>query len=265
MQELRVRNEQLYYYALGLMVMGGLFYLLAKLTNVQVDGVNAWYKPTKFALAIAIYCATMAWYCYELPGFNIRYFNRANIVLFTFELVYITVQAARGMRSHYNQSTAVYSALYIAMALAAILITLYAVYVAYLFFVYSFPHLPLYYVWAIRLGLIIFVLFSFQGLIMGSRLSHSVGENVSVSSVPLLKWNCTTGDLRVAHFVGMHALQVLPLLAYYIFKHTHTVFVVGALYLLLSIFTLIQALQAKPFISTHSTHHENINKTSGDT
>ena len=66
--------------------------------------------------------------------------------------------------------------------------------------------------------------------------------------LPLLNWSKQHGDLRIAHFTGMHALQVLPLLAWFVFNNTLEVFALAVLYVLLAAFTLIQALQGKPLI-----------------
>jgi hypothetical protein len=118
----------------------------------------------------------MAWYCAYLPDFNIKMFNWTVVVLWSFEIIYIAAQAAKGQLSHYNHSTPLYSALYAMMALAATIVTVYTAYIGYLFFRNEFTGLPDYYVWSIRLGIVLFVIFSFQGFFMGSRLNHSVGE-----------------------------------------------------------------------------------------
>ena len=257
--ELRSRNETLFYFSAILLVCALLFYALTKVTSNHVAGINAWYKPFKFALSIAIYCSTMAWYCYYLPSFNIKTFNWINILLFSFEMIYITLQASRGQESHFNQTTAVYRTLFAGMALAAIGIAMYAAYVGVLFFQDSLAHLPDYYVWAIRLSLLIFVIFSLQGLMMGGRQTHTVGATMQTTFLPFFKWNMKAGDLRVAHFIGMHALQIIPWLSFYVLKNTKLVFLVSLLYGMLATMVLIQALQGKPLITIKNNQHEVIN------
>jgi hypothetical protein len=132
------------------------------------------------------------------------------------------------------------------MAIAASLVTLYTAYVGYLFFVNEFPNLPSYYVWAIRLGILIFVVFSFEGFVMGSKLTHTIGGPDGGEGIPLLNWSKRFGDPRVAHFIGMHALQVLPLLSFYLLKNLKATIVLSVLYGLLALFTLLQALKGKP-------------------
>jgi hypothetical protein len=202
----------------------------------------------------------MAWYCYYLPNFNIKLFNWSVILLLGFEIFYIVFQASKGQLSHYNLSSPVYSFLFSMMALAATLVTLYTAYVGLLFFTNSFPELPNYYVWAIRLGIIIFVVFSFEGFAMGSRLSHSVGALNDNSNWFIVGWSKTVGDLRVAHFIGMHALQVLPLLSYYVFKNTKLTVGLSVVYGLLALLTLYQALNGKPLVKSNNAQNEVTNK-----
>ena len=246
LQQLKFRNETMFYFGLACLALSMLFLILAKTTTTQVYGVNAWYKPFKFAFSTLTFAWAMAWYCAYLPNFNVNLFNWSIIVLLGFEIAYIAMQAGRGQLSHYNLSTPVYSVLFSMMALAASAVTIYTAYVGYLFFSNSFPELPTYYVWAIRLSIILFVIFSFEGFAMGSRLSHTVGAPNDNSNLFILGWSKTVGDLRVAHFIGMHALQVLPILSFYFLKNTILTIVVALVYGFLALLTLVQALKGKP-------------------
>ena len=258
LHHLKQRNETLFYYGLLCLVLSLVFIVLTKITTTQVYNVNAWYKPFKFAFSTFLFAWAMAWYCYYLPNFNIKLFNLAVIILLGFEIVYIALQASKGQLSHYNLSTPVYAALYSMMALAASAVTIYTAYVGLLFFTNTFPDLPNYYLWAIRFGIILFVIFSFEGFAMGSRLNHSVGALNDNSSWFIIGWSKTVGDLRVAHFIGMHALQVLPVLSFYVFKNTKLTLALSLLYGLLALLTLIQALQGKPLVKGSSIK-ENVN------
>lgn len=249
-QELKNRNETLFYFGQICLWTGIVFLMLSKISPLKIYGISAWYKPFKFAVSLGVYSWTMAWFCHYLPNFNLNLFNWTVVVLWSFELIYIAFQASKGQLSHYNLSTPVYTILYGLMAIAATVVTLYTAYVGFLFFNDDFPLLPTYYLWAIRLGIILFVIFSLEGFAMGSRLNHSVGALNDNSNLWIIAWSKTVGDLRVAHFIGMHALQVLPIVSFYFLKDTKLTFGLALVYGLLALSTLIQALQGKPFLKS---------------
>ncbi|MGX7685940.1 hypothetical protein ACWA1C_02150 [Flectobacillus roseus] len=249
-QEIKNRNEVLFYFGQVCLGAGIIFLVLSTISPLKIYGISAWYKPFKFAISLGVYSWTMAWYCHYLPNFNLSLFNWTVVVLWSFELIYIALQASKGQLSHYNLSTPVYTILYGLMAIAATIVTLYTAYIGFLFFKDDFPMLPTYYLWAIRLGIVLFVIFSFEGFAMGSRLNHSVGALNDNSNLWIIAWSKTVGDLRVAHFIGMHALQVLPIVSFYFLKDTKLTFGLAFVYGLLSISTLIQALQGKSFLKS---------------
>ncbi len=248
-RELKIRNESLFYFGLFCLSLSILFIVLTKFTTTQIQGVNAWFKPFKFAVSIGLFAWTMAWYCHYLSNFNPTPFNGTVIILFGFELAYITFQASKGQLSHFNFDTPLYAILYSLMGVAAVMVTLYTAYIGFLFFTQPFPDLPSHYIWAIRLGILIFVVFSFEGALMSSQMSHSVGAINDNSNWWIIGWSKTVGDLRVSHFIGMHALQLLPLLSFYIFKDTKATVIISLLYAVLATTTLVQALNGKPIFT----------------
>ena len=248
-KELKIRNEYLFYFGLFCFSLSIIFIVLTKFASIQVHGVNAWFKPFKFSVSIALFSWTMLWYCHYLPNFNVIPFNWVVIILFGFELIYIAFQASKGQLSHFNFNTPLYSVLYSLMGLAAVIVTLYTAYIGFLFFTQSFPNLPSHFIWAIRLGILIFVIFSFEGALMSSQMSHSIGAINDNSNWWIIGWSKTVGDLRVSHFIGMHALQLLPLLSFYIFKDTKATIIISLLYAVLATTTLVQALNGKPIFT----------------
>jgi hypothetical protein len=247
-QELKSRNEAMYYFGFVCLLAAIFFAVMTQFSTLKVYGINAYIKPFKFALSTVLLVWAMAWYMGYLKNFDATIFNYTIIVTLGFEIIYIAIQAAKGELSHYNLSSPMYALLYTLMASAASIATLAVAYVGIKFFGDEVVTLPDYYLWAIRLGIFIFVIFSFEGFVMGSRLSHTIGGADGGAGLPLLNWSTKFGDPRVAHFIGMHALQVLPLLAYYLFKDVKITILAAVLYGFLAIFTLVQALQGKPFL-----------------
>jgi hypothetical protein len=105
------------------------------------------------------------------------------------------------------------------------------------------------YLWGIRLGILLFVIFAFEGFMMASRLRHMVGAPDGGPGLPVVNWSTRNGDLRVAHFFGMHSLQLLPLFGYYLARRASQVVLIAAIYLLLVTTLLFQALAGKPLLA----------------
>lgn len=245
---LKSRNECLFYFGLMCLSFSVLLLITAKVNAIQINGINAWYKPAKFSISIGIFSLTMGWYTGYLSYKYIHIYNWLLIICLGFEVFYIAIQASRGQLSHYNVSSTLYTVLTAVMAVAAIVVTLYTGYIGFLFCAERFPELPNYYLWAIRLDIFLFVIFALEGAIMGANGSPRVGA-IDGPVIPFLNWSLKYGDLRVAHFIGMHALQILPLLAFYILKDIRLVIAIGLVYGALSLFCLMYALHAKSFIS----------------
>jgi len=246
---IKERTDLLLVFGIFNLVLGVFLIILSFTYPVIFEGTNAWYKPTKFALSLGILSVTVGWFSsYLSPSTGILVAKWLFLVTLAFEIIYITWQAARGQASHFNLSSPLYSFLYSLMAIAATLATLAVAYIGLQFFTQSNIDLPNHYLWAIRFGFILFVIFSLQGFIMGAKLSHFMGEPTNAFKIPFLGWSLSTGDLRVAHFVGMHALQVLPLISWFLLRNTTWTVVIAVLYTGLAIFVLVTALNGQPLV-----------------
>lgn len=246
---LKTRNEILFYTGAVYAVMALVCIVLVYVTNTQVLGISAFIKPMKFYISSVIYTFTMAWILYYLNDSKlVAVFSWTLVVTLTFENIYISYKAFIGQQSHFNISTSFNSAMFSLMAVAITIITLFTAFIAVVFFTKDFPALSNSYVWGIRLGLVLFVVFAFEGFMMGAKLSHTVGAPDGGAGLPVTNWSKQNGDLRIAHFLGMHALQILPLIGYYLTNNAKITISMGVLYFLVTTAILIQALNGKPLI-----------------
>lgn len=190
------------------------FLLLTQFDSMQILGINRWIKPIKFAGSAAIFLITVAVYLNYLQGFEAAKNKIAvgTILIMFGEVFLIVMQSVRGTTSHFNVSNAFDGAVFSAMGLMILTNTFLIGYLAYLYFVSDF-NLPNAVVWGMRLGLIVFLLGSIQGGYMSAQAGHAVGVADGGSGLPFLSWSTAGGDLRAAHFLGLHAFQIIPLFA----------------------------------------------------
>jgi hypothetical protein len=209
---IRAINPALYHCGLAHLVLFVLLIVIALVDQRQLLGINLWIKPAKFAISISIYCLTWPLFLQYLPSERLRN-SFANFTVFamTFEMLAIASQAARGELSHHNISGLYNMLLFSAMGLVIVSQTLFALYVGYRFFKVKPVEISPALLWAIRLAIIMAGIFALEGGIMAQRLAHTVGAADGGPGLPLLNWSRMAGDLRIAHFVGLHALQIVPL------------------------------------------------------
>ncbi len=247
--QLTLRNSLLFWYGLVCFFGGVICLILTQTTTQQVNNINAFIKPMKFFFSVWSFCWTMAWLMVELRDDNItNSFSLMVVIVMSFELIVITWQAANGRLSHFNVTNSLYSTLFTLMGIAISILTLWTLFIGFQFFKLNNDKLPIGYLWGIRLGIILFVIFSFEGGIMGSKLQHTVGGLDSTEGIPILNWSKKFGDLRIAHFLGIHSLQLLPLMGFYLFKEKYSIICFSTFYACLVSYTLLTALKGMKLI-----------------
>lgn len=249
LQKIVQANPVLYYSGLISLVCAAFALILVFVTGKEVMGINAWIKPMKFFLSIGIFNWTMALYLSYLPAEKataVRWYSWMVVIVFFIELVIIAGQAARGQLSHFNVSSPLNGALFSLMGIAIMTLTVWTAVTAIWFFRAGVPEgLPAGFWWGIRLGIILCCLFSFEGMVMAKNLQHTVGAPDGSEGLPLLNWSKKHGDLRVAHFVGMHALQVLPLLGYFLLRRPAEIIAAAVLYGAGALWLFLRAMAGK--------------------
>lgn len=195
-----------------------------------LEGAPIWAKPFKFAVSGALYFATWSWLVTLLPRFRrtANWLTNFLVLVFAAEYVLLVFQAVRGRASHFNMATPLDAAIYDVMA--KMIIGLYGATLALTVLVMFTKVKDRASFWAVRTGAVLSLAGITLGILMTNPTAqqlaqwqaggkpdmvgaHTVGLADGGPGLPILGWSTVAGDLRIPHFVGMHALQLLPLLA----------------------------------------------------
>lgn len=258
----------------GLMAVTSVVALVGVVTDPRIlTGVPIWIKPFKFAVSLGIYAVTIAWMLSVLPRRS-RWAERAATAIVataTIEMIVIVGQVIRGQTSHFNGTTPLNDALFSIMGTAISL--LFGAHFVIAVIAARQPIADRAAAYGIRLGLGLSLLGMLAAIPMllppapGSRVpgitgAHTVGLPDGGPGLPLVGWSTVGGDLRIGHFVGLHALQALPLLAILLGRFFGTrlgeatrarlLLVAAGGYAVLTVSLTWQALRAQPLLRPDS-------------
>ncbi len=225
--EVRSWHAPMVWFGAAMLFLAPLAALGVLLDDRMLGGAPIWLKPFKFAASFVLYSFTSAWLVSRLRSRRRLASATATVIAVAsaIEMVVIVGQAARGRQSHFNNTTPLDSALFSIMGATIAVLWLANLVLVVLLLRERSLQRPL--ATSLRLGLGL----ALAGMAIGFLMiiptpaqsaardrgeltfdgAHSVGVPDGGPGLPIMGWSTTGGDLRVPHFVGMHALQGLPL------------------------------------------------------
>ena len=236
----------------------------------EVMGAPRWLKPAKFAISTGIYALTFAWMLTHVRGRPtlVRWAGRITAWVLVVEVGLIALQAGRGTTSHFNQTTLLNGWITATTGVAILALWVMSIAVAVALLRQPFTDRAL--AASLRSGLWITIAGAAVGIYMATPSAeqwqtlrsgvrpdyigaHSVGGVDGGPGLTAVGWSTEHGDLRVAHFVGLHAMQVIPLVGWWLARRGASqrrrlalVRVAAASYAGLVAIALVQALRAQP-------------------
>jgi len=254
----KTHSKVTYYHTLFCLLLAAISAVGLLIDDRTLTGVNVWLKPLKFSVSTAIYIFSVGYFThlYNYGKTKKAIINHITSWTLSIELSIIVMQGARGVLSHYNMSSPLDGILY---AIMGIFIGI-NVMIMVLFFIDTMrrkPDVSYTMLGALLVGWFSILYGSYVGGQMIAQLSHNVGVADGGSGLPLVNWSLNGGDLRVAHFFGIHGIQVIPGVAYLLTRKwvnvptraaiATTVFALA--YVGLIALTFYQAKQGMPLIA----------------
>lgn len=217
------------------------FFLVLAIAGVIVDprevlGQPVWMKSLKFAVSFVVYAPTVLWmFSYvKLRPRLMRFVMDACAAALSIEIVLFITQAVRGQPMHFNVATPIDETLWSIMGTTITVFYLINI-VGFVVFLRQKPIADRVFMLSLKLGMGL-MLFGFglgflmtnptpeqlEGLQAGVSVpaigAHTVGAADGGRGIAILGWSSEHGDLRIAHFVGIHGAQVLALIGWLLYN-----------------------------------------------
>ena len=219
------RHRPLLWLSFGMIALAAIALVGLAVDPRTMIGMPLWAKPLKFSLSIFLYSVTLSWLLGQLPrARRLGWWAGTTAAVFlAVEMIVIYGAAFADTTSHFNVSSPFSTAVWGVMAVSIVIVWAATMLAAVLLFRADLGDPARSF--AIRSGLIIALIGMGLAFLMTSptaaQLSnfqgiagaHTVGLADGGPGLPLLGWSTVAGDLRIPHFVGMHAMQLIPLLA----------------------------------------------------
>lgn len=252
------RVTRLYLTIALFLIASFILFMPAWLMDTRVlDSAAPWTKPQKFNISLGLHFATLAVLAQLLPrevrtGWAMLLTAYAASASLIFEYIYIALQSARGVRSHYNMDTPAEQIAYALMGVGAVLMIFAALVLAVQIWRkadHSRPGLRLGAILGLSLGFV-FVLYMAGYMSSTSRYVGAPLEGGG-ETVPFFGWSREYGDLRPSHFVAMHLMQVVPLAGWLAdrkgWNYRLVVWGTAIVMCALAVALFMQALAGRPF------------------
>lgn len=194
-----------------------------------VTNSPVWLKPIKFAVSIGMYSFTLVWILQFIEGRErtIRNISRVITIMLIVENVAIFGQAYRGVPSHFNITTPLNGFIFSLMGTSISILWIFHVVLAFLLIRQKSENKALMESlrWGMGIAAIGMILGFFMTVprpeqieamkagILEANGGHTFGANDGGPGLPILGWSTIAGDMRIPHFVGIHAMQLIPMIA----------------------------------------------------
>ncbi|WP_432945266.1 hypothetical protein ACQPXM_05095 [Kribbella sp. CA-253562] len=194
----------------------------------EVLNESVWLKPFKFGLSFVLYGATLAWLLSRLRKAERFGWWTGTVFAITgiVDVGFIAIQAARGTFSHFNANTDTFNQVGQQVFMSGVIGLFGAsLVVAIMLLFQRVGDAPLNRAIRVGLGLAtagMFLAFYLVGNNSAEQQvvdangqpvtlagSHGIGVEAGGPGMPLTNWSTVGGDLRIPHFVGLHAIHAL--------------------------------------------------------
>ncbi len=222
-KNLKQRNSILFYFGSCLMALFVLFLIAFTICQYSIYELCHWLKPGKFTFSFAMYVFAMGWYLHylkdSLSETTLKAITWMIMIIITLEIMIMLAQSWMASTSYLSLhvppllTQSLQEKFYVACNVLILGGTGIAVFIAAQFFK-NIQLKPMIYLWSIRVSFVIFILSCFLGILM---MTYYGQTNLGSSglNIPFTQFSTVRSNLISMHFLGIHAIQIIPLITYY--------------------------------------------------